>query len=125
MLPRRPWCAYGDRLERRRAAVDRVGQSARHHDNGGSEDDRTQHRDERELDRVEAAVVLQQRRDEGPKLQIPHGSSLPISPNEAGPSRDVTASGNVLSPGKRRTPPVWVRAGNTPTLAQRYSVKYS
>ncbi len=61
------------RLEKRRVAVDRAGQSARHHDNGGNEDDRNQRHDERELDRVEAALVLQQRRDEGPKLKPPHG----------------------------------------------------
>ncbi len=80
----RPYCVYGDRLERPRGAVDGVGQTGRHgieevgdlrrhQDDAGDDEDRNQRHDERVLDRVGAAVVLQQRRDKGAKFQIPHG----------------------------------------------------
>ncbi len=82
----RPYCVYGDRLERPRAAVDGVGQTGRHRveevadlrrhqDDGGDDENRDQRHDERVLDRVGAAFVLEQGWDEALRFKTPHGYS--------------------------------------------------
>ncbi len=79
VLLSRPYCACPDRLERRRATVDGVGQAGRHgveevadlrrhQDDGGDDEDRDQRHDEGVLDRVGAAFVLEQGLDEALKL---------------------------------------------------------
>ena len=127
----RPYCVYCDRLERPRGAVDGVGQTGRHRveegadlrrhqDDGGDDEDRDQRHDEGVLDRVGAALVLEQGRDEALRFKTPHGYSScdccgSHHPSEVGPRKAVPGFGNT-SPRESTPPPAWLRARNALTL---------